>query len=202
MDRSKRASIVKHRLLVVAQLLALITMSLGLQFLVDTTGGTVFAFATLGPLLVGAGVLMMAGVAIHSFVRRHSLFSFVTCEPGQIVFRQGDEGDAAFFIQSGEVEVIRERAGEEPVVVARLSEGYFGEMALLSNAPRNATVRAATTARLAVLGKANFVALCGLIPLVQEDVLRTVQKRATKEDKGDLGARRISPPAARIAKQE
>jgi Cyclic nucleotide-binding domain len=202
MDRIKRESIIKHRLVVVAQLLALITMSLGLQFLVDTTGGTVFAFATLGPLLVGAGVLMMAGVAIHTFVRRHSLFRFVTYEPGQIVFRQGDEGDAAFFIQSGEVEVLRERAGEEAVVVARLSEGYFGEMALLSNAPRNATIRATVVTRLAVLGKANFVALCGLMPSVQEDVLRTVQRRATKEDKEALGARRVSPHGARMAKQE
>jgi Cyclic nucleotide-binding domain len=183
MVKITRESVVKQRLLITAQLLSLVTMVLGLQFLLSTTGGTLFAFASLGPVLVGGAVLLLAAVGFHSFVRRHRLFSFVTYQPGQIIFHQGDEGDAAFFIQSGEVEVLREQDGQQLTVMARLSQGYFGEMALLSNAPRNATIRAATVTRLAVLGKANFIAMCKMMPSAQEDVLKTAQQRAGQEGK-------------------
>ncbi len=177
----KREPVARKRLLVIAQLLSLATLILGLQFLFSPTGGTVFLFATVGPLLVGAAVVIIAWVGLGMFLRRHSLFTFATYQPGEIVFRQGDEGDAAFFIRSGEVEVLREQAGKEAAVVARLTEGYFGEMALLSDAPRNATVRAVTTTTLAVLGKANFISMCAMMPTAHEDILHTAQQRAAEE---------------------
>jgi CRP-like cAMP-binding protein len=51
-------------------------------------------------------------------------------------------------------------------------------MALLSNAPRNATVRAAKETRVAALGRDNFVKLLGVLPQTKESILRTVQARA------------------------
>ena len=66
-------------------------------------------------------------------------------------------------------------------VVARLSAGqYFGEMALLSRSPRNATIRAVTATRLAVLGKENFLTMLRTIPAVHEDIMLTIQKRASR----------------------
>jgi Cyclic nucleotide-binding domain len=183
MAKRTRGSVTKQRLLITAQLLSLAAMLLGLQFLYNTTGGTLFAFSTLGPLLVTIAVLLLVGVGIQSLVRRHRLFTFVTYHPGEIIFHQGEEGDAAFFIQSGEVEVLREQEGKEPSVVAKINEGYFGEMALLTNSPRNATVRASTETRLAVLGKTNFIQMCTMMPSAQEDVLKTAQQRAGQEGK-------------------
>ncbi|MGA8610198.1 MAG: cyclic nucleotide-binding domain-containing protein, partial [Xanthobacteraceae bacterium] len=73
-------------------------------------------------------------------------------EPGDIVIRQGDEGDELFLISEGEVEV--EREGHE---VARLGPAeFFGESALISGEPRNATVVATTPLDTYVLEKDEF----------------------------------------------
>lgn len=168
-------------LLIVAQVLALVAMLLGLQFLSNTTGGTLFAFATIGPVLVTLAIGIMIGVLLYRFRKQHSLFDFETYEPGQIVFRQGDPGECAYFVQSGEVEVVRE-GPEGETVLARLAKGqHFGEMALLSNQPRNATVRVVARTRLAVLGKQNFLAMLQAVPATGEDILKTVQQRAMKQ---------------------
>lgn len=165
-------------LLVVAQLLALVSFILALEFLRQTTGGTLFLFSTIAPLLTVLAIAAVAGVAVYRYGRRHSLFIIENVEPGQIIFKQGEEGDCAYFIQSGEVDVMRQEDGVQRVF-AKLSKGqYFGEMALISEAPRNATVRAVTPTRLAVLGKQNFLTMLKLMPHTQEDVMKTVSSRA------------------------
>jgi cyclic nucleotide-binding protein len=168
-----------QKLLILAQILALITLVFGLQFLLETTGGTLFLFATIGPLLLTVVSALLIGVGVYEFRRRHSLFASQTFEAGQVIFRQGDEGDCAYFIRSGSVEVLQKLGDEAETVVTKLSNGqYFGEMALIRNAPRNATVRAAAHTELAVLGKQNFLTMLNLIPSTQQDIMKTVNERA------------------------
>jgi hypothetical protein len=172
---------VMQAMVVVAQILALVALVFGLEFLWNTTGGTLFLFATFAPLLVGAAVLIVAVILFYMYRRRHSLFEFETFEPGQIIFHQGDEGQCAYFIRSGEVEVLQ-GAGVEQKVIAKLSSGqYFGEMALINNAPRNATVRASAKSTVAVLGKQNFVIMLNLMPSTQGDIMKTVNERAMSQ---------------------
>jgi len=79
------------------------------------------------------------------------------------------------------VEVLRREAGADQIV-ARLTKGQcFGEMALISNAPRNATVRSITPVRLAILGKQNFLTMLSLMPNTQEDIMKTVNMRAMRK---------------------
>lgn len=147
----KLNSATSRTLLVAAQLLALVVFILALVFLKRTTGGTLFLFSTIAPVLVMLGVAAVFGVVAYRFLRRHSLFEVEDIEPGQVIFREGEEGDCAYFIHSGEFAVTREETGAEKVI-ARLSTGqYFGEMALIGNESRNATVRAVTPARVAIL---------------------------------------------------
>jgi NADH dehydrogenase FAD-containing subunit/uncharacterized membrane protein YphA (DoxX/SURF4 family) len=76
-------------------------------------------------------------------------------EPGDEVIRQGDEGETAYVITSGRVEVLQDgnKLGE-------LGEGdSFGEIALLSNVRRTATVRCLTACDLTVLARDDFRAL-------------------------------------------
>src|SRR6267143_512816 len=62
--------------------------------------------------------------------------------PGQDIVRQGDTGVGAFIIRSGKVDVPQDRGGKEPQI-AKLGPGdVFGEMSLLDEFPRSATVRA------------------------------------------------------------
>ena len=76
-------------------------------------------------------------------------------EPGDEVIRQGDEGETAYVITSGRVEVLQD--GNKP---GELGDGdSFGEIALLSNVRRTATVRCLTACELTVLARDDFRAL-------------------------------------------
>jgi cAMP-dependent protein kinase regulator len=79
-------------------------------------------------------------------------FEMITVPAGQIVIEEGEEGAEAYIVARGELEVARRASaedGEPPVVLAKLGSGaLFGEMALLSRAPRAARV---TTTRASIL---------------------------------------------------
>jgi CRP/FNR family cyclic AMP-dependent transcriptional regulator len=63
-------------------------------------------------------------------------------DDGKVLFRQGDPGDAAYLIIDGQVEIVLEGPAG-PVTVATLGANEIvGDMAILTGAPRNATVRA------------------------------------------------------------
>ena len=179
----KLNSATTRTLLIAAQLLALVVFILALAFLRRTTGGTLFLFSTIGPVLAMLAVAAVLGVAAYRFLRRHSLFEVEDIEPGQVIFREGEEGDCAYFIHDGEFAVTREENGTERVI-ARLSTGqYFGEMALISNEARNATVRSVTPGKVAILGKQNFLTMLSLMPHTQKDVMKTMNERAMRKAK-------------------
>jgi ATP-binding cassette subfamily B protein len=67
---------------------------------------------------------------------------------GEVVFRQGDAADRMYLVYSGKVRVLRaEGEGEVPLNTLYPGE-HFGEMALVSGQPRNATIRAAADSTL------------------------------------------------------
>lgn len=81
--------------------------------------------------------------------------SFVNFAPGSVIIRQGDVGDAFYAIAKGQVDVIRDGA-----FVRRLGAGdYVGEVALLTDAPRNATIVAQTPVRAFRLERPGFDAV-------------------------------------------
>jgi zinc transporter ZupT len=78
---------------------------------------------------------------------------------GGILFRAGDPGDALYIVARGRVEVLQAPQGvtSGERAIAELGEGKaFGEMALLSGAPRTASVRAVTDADLLQIDKEDF----------------------------------------------
>ena len=92
------------------------------------------------------------------------------------IMRRGEPGDCMYFIASGEVEV-RLRPG-----VVRLGAGeFFGEIALLTGEPRNATVVAAQPCTLLTLDIVDFRQLLGRQPdlarVVSEEAARRLQVR-------------------------
>jgi len=63
---------------------------------------------------------------------------------GAVLFSQGDDGDVAYVVESGEIHLVRERAGGGEELVQRMGPGrYFGELAPLFGIHRTATARAA-----------------------------------------------------------
>jgi len=78
-------------------------------------------------------------------------------QPGDVIVRQGDAGDAFYVIVDGSVSVERSDGSNGGQVLAQLSKGdYFGEMALLSDEPRNATVKATTACRTLTMTRDAF----------------------------------------------
>ena len=115
---------------------------------------------------------------------------YVTFDPGAEIIRQGAEPDAFYILIEGKVEVIRVNAdGDESVVVAILVPGdYFGEIGLLTNAPRNATVRVlpGAPARVMKLEAETFRRVVAESDMVSSEIARVARKRAVHELLPDL----------------
>ncbi|HME09064.1 MAG TPA: cyclic nucleotide-binding domain-containing protein [Bryobacteraceae bacterium] len=105
------------------------------------------------------GHRLIAVAGVYRYEQSHHLFDVKTESPGEAIVHQEEPGVCAYFIQEGQVEVVRSELGQDRVIATLGKDRYFGEMALLSNAPRNATVRALKETRVAALGKENFVRL-------------------------------------------
>jgi putative ABC transport system ATP-binding protein len=100
---------------------------------------------------------------------------------GDTVIHQGDAGDKFYLIRRGRVEVIvKDGAGERGVAMLETGN-FFGERALLTDEPRNATVRALEDTDLYTLSKENFLAALHSSPNFTNQLLRVF---AGREDGG------------------
>jgi NADH dehydrogenase len=90
-------------------------------------------------------------------------------EPGETVFEQADRGDKVYFIAQGQVQIVKDGQA-----IAELKRGdVFGEVALIADQPRNATVRAITTVDVVSVDRAAFKQLLEHLPGV-ESSMRTI----------------------------
>lgn len=82
----------------------------------------------------------------------------INCNPGDVIIKQGDEGDFFYVITRGRCSVTRETPlNKDGIKLAELSVGdTFGEEALISEARRNATITMLTEGSLMRLGKDDF----------------------------------------------
>jgi NADH dehydrogenase len=95
-------------------------------------------------------------------------------EPGQEIFHQGDVGDRVYIVLSGEADVLRDERK-----IATLGRGdYFGEMALLRGATRNATVRCTAPMDVLALPKREFSVLSANLPELRRSFETKSQERS------------------------
>ncbi|KAI8927704.1 cyclic nucleotide-binding-like protein [Entophlyctis helioformis] len=86
----------------------------------------------------------------------------VTFSDGDVIIRQGDVGDNFYIVESGEASVTQtDENGVEHFMHSVKKGDYFGELALLTDKPRKATITAKGRLKLATLGKKAFVRLLG-----------------------------------------
>jgi len=98
-------------------------------------------------------------------------------DPGKTLMRQGDPADAAYLIIEGEAEIIIDTP-TGPITVATLgSNDIVGEMGILSDAPRNATVMAKTRLVALRILKDPFMRMVREFPTMAVSIMRELAHR-------------------------
>ena len=97
----------------------------------------------------------------------------ITLEPGQELFKKGDVGGHMYIVKSGEVQILDGNHVFETVSVG----GVLGEMALISQEPRSATVRAISTSVVVPIDEKRFLFLVQQTPFFALRVMRVISDR-------------------------
>ena len=98
-------------------------------------------------------------------------------EKDEVIFHEGDIGDFLYIITEGQVEILQKRGNEE-LRLAILGKGeFFGEMALLNQRSRTATVKAITPVNVLAMKKTDFGALIANLSELRESFEKAEKKR-------------------------
>jgi len=101
----------------------------------------------------------------------------VTYAPGQIIVRQGEVGDAAYVVLSGQAEVLVDSDNGQIKVADLQPNAIVGEIAILSNQTRTATVRATTSVETLRIRKDHFLRMLGEYPEMTVEIMRVLADR-------------------------
>lgn len=105
----------------------------------------------------------------------------VTFQDGEVLFHVNDPSDSAYVIMDGEVEILTEAEGGELVpVVTRGRNELIGEMAVLSNAPRSATLRAKGEVKTLRISNDAFLKLVSENGDIALDVMRQLSDKLAR----------------------
>ena len=97
---------------------------------------------------------------------------------GEALCRQGEPGDALFIVTGGRIRLVTvDLSGNEKVLTHFTDSQFFGEMALLTGAPRSATAIAETDSQVLVLAKGDFDTLLASHPQIMREMLKVVSQR-------------------------
>jgi len=101
----------------------------------------------------------------------------MTFKSGDTLFKQGEPGDSAYVIIDGEANVIVDTP-KGPLTVAKLKRNdIVGEIAILCDVPRTATIQAATKLEAMVIAKDLFFRLVMEFPQMAVEIMRELARR-------------------------
>lgn len=120
-------------------------------------------------------------------------------EAGAVIFREGEDSDAAFMIESGRVELLKNGRGGTPVQVGELSNGdLFGETGVLDNGPRNSAARALTDVIVRVIPRSEFLRAIQDDPATALKVMtRLARRQRDADERLAAGAADLGAPSAK-----
>jgi CRP-like cAMP-binding protein len=128
-----------------------------------------FAVEALGrcPLFSGLGTESRRAIAQSLRTRRF--------RRGEVLFHEGDPGDALFIVASGAVKVVVPSDDGDEAILATLRRGDFlGELALLDGAPRSASAIALEATETLALPRVRFTALVASEPAIRDALLSSL----------------------------
>jgi hypothetical protein len=99
--------------------------------------------------------------------------------PGEFIFREGQKSDRMYFVIRGRLQVLK----PDDSVIGYLKEGdFFGEIALLTDQPRSASVQATTYCDLYILEKDIFLYLLERYPEIGNHIREVARRRMEKDN--------------------
>lgn len=120
------------------------------------------------------GITLFKGVPADAFDEIANKFSVREYHAGEIIFLENANADALYIIVSGTVDILmssKDFNSNEEVLNEKGSGDFFGEMSIIDDLPRSATVRAKSrSVRVLSLGKEEFVEMCKTYPCLAYSV--------------------------------
>lgn len=101
---------------------------------------------------------------------------------GHVIIQQGDIGTSFYLLEQGECDAYLDQNGQRNHVKHYKKGDYFGELALLNDAPRAASVVSTTDVKVATLGKSAFARLLGPV----EGIMRRTKYQGVKSGVEDI----------------
>src|SRR5215217_3150064 len=122
-------------------------------------------------------VYLFADLSDEDLEHLLAMSSTLSVNPEELLFEEGSPGDALYVILDGELEVTWRQGPQDVVLAVRRTGEFIGEMSLLDQAPRSASVRALRESHLLEISQAAFQTLLSRSASASSKILRTVTFR-------------------------
>lgn len=122
----------------------------------------------------------------HKEIIKHITLQYYPAK--YVIFKEGDPGDAVFIIKRGVVRIYHEAElpEDEKVVAMDGDNDFFGEMAIISEKPRNATAQTMEESEIFVLKKDDFVQMVssnpGMASRISSEFLKRLKENLRQEN--------------------
>ena len=101
-------------------------------------------------------------------------------KPNQILIREGENSSSLYWVQSGQLVVVKQKSGDEIILGHIFSGELVGEISFLDNEPRSATVKALTDTELIEIPRETFDKIFREQPKWLEILVKTLAERLRK----------------------
>src|SRR5215208_1958232 len=122
-------------------------------------------------------VPLFAGLSEEDLERLYQMAETVSIPAGQLVLQEGEPGDALYVVLDGELEITKRQGGQDILLAVSRAGEFLGEMSLLEQTPRSASVRTLRESRLLVISQAAFQTLLSCSPSAPLTILHTLTSR-------------------------
>lgn len=103
--------------------------------------------------------------------------------PGEIIYREGDKSDFAYFVKAGRVEILKTELGEQRQVTILGPGDIFGEMGVILDQRRSVTARALDEVEVRAISRSGFLHAANQQPDTARSVLKALLAQLHQEDR-------------------
>ncbi len=167
----------QEKLLILAGVLGIAGLATAALYVLHSTPYTMVGFMAGGITMIGLSAAIFGIVTLRDIRSRLTSLSEQEYPAGEIICRQGEQPEFMFVISEGEVEFVVEEEGKGEIKVGKLGPAdYFGDMAILSDTPFQATAQALTDVKVLVLHRHDFKSMYAHLPDLRERVQKEQQR--------------------------